>query len=87
SDRPALALDEENIISHVADSGAVMARLETTATLASNRITSLQSLVSKEADADLAETLVHLNATQTAYQAALQSGATILRLSLMDYLK
>jgi flagellar hook-associated protein 3 FlgL len=87
SDRPELALDEENILSHVANSGAVMARLETSSTLASNRNASLQTLVSKEADADLAETLVRLKATQTAYQAALQRGATILNLSLMDYLK
>jgi len=87
SDRSALALDAENIISHAADSGAIMARLETSATLASNRTASLQTLVSKEADADLATTLVQLKATQTAYQAALQSGATILNLSLMNYLK
>ena len=87
SDRPALGRDEENIISHVANSGSVMARLETSATLATNRNASLQTLVSKEADADLAETLVRLTSTQTAYQAALQSGAKILNLSLMDYLR
>jgi flagellin-like hook-associated protein FlgL len=46
----------------------------------------LQSLVSKEADADLAETLVHLTAVQTAYQAALQNGDPILNNSLLDYL-
>jgi hypothetical protein len=43
SDRPALGRDEENIISHVANSGAVMARLETSATLATNRNASLQT--------------------------------------------
>ena len=87
SNRSELARDEENIISHVANSGAIMARLETSATLASNRTVSLQTLVSKETDADLAETLVRLNATQNAYQAALQSGASLLNQSLLDYLK
>jgi len=37
-------------------------------------------------DADLAQTLVRLNQTQTAYQAAMQSGAQLLQSSLLDYL-
>ena len=44
-------------------------------------------LVLTKADADLANTLVRLNQTQTAYQAALQSGGKILSTSLLDYLR
>jgi flagellar hook-associated protein 3 FlgL len=32
-------------------------------------------------------TIVKLNQTQTAYQAALQSAANIMKLSLLDYIK
>ena len=47
----------------------------------------LEKLVSKEADADLTETIVRLTQTQTAYQAALQSAGRILGSSLLDYLR
>jgi flagellar hook-associated protein 3 FlgL len=87
TDRPALALDEENFIYHIANNGAMQTRLETTASAASARSLSLDEMISKEADADLTQTLVELNRTQTAYQAALQSGATIMSTSLLDYLR
>lgn len=48
---------------------------------------SLDRLISSEADADLAQTLVKLNTLQTAYQAALQSGGSILGQSLLDFLR
>ena len=49
--------------------------------------TDLESLVSRETDADLPTTVVRLNQAQTAYQAALQSAANIMQVSLLDYLK
>ena len=36
---------------------------------------------------DLADSIMQLNQTQTAYQAALASGAGLLKMSLMDYLR
>jgi flagellar hook-associated protein 3 FlgL len=87
SDQPQLARDEENFLFHFATVGTIMERLETTASLASQQADSLERNVSEEADADLAQTLVRLNQTQTAYQAALQSGARILGHSLLDYLR
>lgn len=87
TDRAALAADEENFIFHMGTNGAVQARLEAAGSIASQRALSVDGLVSKEADADLAETLVRLNQTQTAYTAALQSGATIMQRSLLDYLR
>jgi flagellar hook-associated protein 3 FlgL len=82
-----LAADEDNVLFHIGTNGAVQSRLETTAAIAKTRLASLNTLVSRETDADLAQTLVQLNQTQTAYQAALQSGGTILNRSLLDYLK
>jgi len=87
TDHPQLALDEENFIIHLSTNAAVQARLEASATVAKTRGDSLEAFVSKEADADLAQTLVRLNETQNAYKVALQSGGSILQLSLMDYLR
>jgi flagellin-like hook-associated protein FlgL len=44
-------------------------------------------MISREGDADMADTIVRLNEVQYAYQAALQSGAKIMNSSLMDYLR
>jgi flagellin-like hook-associated protein FlgL len=38
-------------------------------------------------DVDLADALVRLNEIQNAYTAALQSGATLLQTSLLDYIR
>jgi flagellar hook-associated protein 3 FlgL len=87
TDRKQLAADEDNLLYHVSQNGAVQSRLEATASILSDRATALDSQVSKAADADLAQTLVQFNATQNAYQAALQTGAKMLNLTLLDYLQ
>jgi flagellar hook-associated protein 3 FlgL len=87
TDRTNLLKDEENLLFHVGTNGAIQARLDTAKTIAETRNSSISSLVSNEADADLAQTLVQLSETQNAYRAALQSGATILNRSLMDFLR
>lgn len=85
--RPQLDADEQNIITQIAGFASLTARLEAVDVLATERGDSLGKLISREADADLAETIVRLSETQNAYKAALQSGATILNLSLLDYLR
>jgi flagellar hook-associated protein 3 FlgL len=87
NDRAALARDEDNFLYHVGHNGALQSRLEASVTLTSQRMDTLEKLVSKEADADLTETIVRLTQTQTAYQAALQSAGRILGSSLLDYLR
>ena len=86
-DLPALAQDEDNLIFHIGNNGGVQTRLETAGSLASAQALSLSQMVSQEADADLADSIMQLNQTQTAYQAALASGAGLLKMSLMDYLR
>lgn len=85
--RAQLAADEDSVIYHLGTNGAVQTRLDTASSLLKERGENLEALVSKEADADLAQTLVRLTEVQTAYQAALQSGGTILNRSLLDYLR
>jgi flagellar hook-associated protein 3 FlgL len=82
-----LATSEDVLISTIADNGGVQTRIEASQSQQTDRTTSLDSLISGETDADLPSTIVKLSQTQTAYQAALQSAANIMRLSLLDYLK
>ena len=85
--RPALKKDEENLLFHLGSNSALQARVEVTETVLRQRGESLEGLISHEADADLAQTMVKLSQTQTAYQAALQCGGTILGKSLLDFLR
>jgi flagellar hook-associated protein 3 FlgL len=87
TDRPGLGKDEDNFIFHLGQNGAIQSRLEAAAASAKDRATGLSARTSKETDADLADTLVRLNQTQNAYQAALQSAGTIMHISLLDYLR
>lgn len=86
-DRVTLAQDEDNLLYHLGSNGAVQANLEATLSSVKQRGEDVQALVSREIDADFAQTLLHLNQTQTAYQAALQSAGKILGTSLLDYLR
>ena len=82
-----LRADEDNLLIHFGNNGAVQAQLEAMSSMSGKRGDTLEGLVSQEADADLAETLVRLTQTQNAYTAALQSGARILNTTLLDYLR
>jgi flagellar hook-associated protein 3 FlgL len=85
--QPGLKSDEDNFIDHFSVIGATQSRLDTSEAIAKKRAFSLEPLISKEADVDLAETLVRLNEIQNAYTAALQTGGTLLSTSLLDYLR
>ncbi|MBI1177318.1 hypothetical protein GC207_07750 [bacterium] len=87
TDSKNLGKDEENFLIQYGNIGAVQARLEAASSISNTRAQSVEKLVSKEADADLSQTLVRLNQTQNAYQAAIQSAGTILNQSLLDYIR
>ena len=84
---PNLQKDEESLVFHYGTAGATQGRLEATRNILTSRASSLEALVSHEVDADLAQTMVQLSDAQNAYRAALQSGATILNTSLLDFLR
>jgi flagellar hook-associated protein 3 FlgL len=88
-DRPALAADEDNITTQMASNGLVQSHLATADSVAATQSQSVEQSISQESDADLAQTLTELSSAQTAYQAALQSGAKLLGhgQSLLDYLQ
>lgn len=86
TDSPDLARDENNVMNQVSENGALQSRLQTTSSLATQNGLSITSQISGKTDANLATTLTHLQQTETAYQAALQSSAMVMQLSIMDFL-
>jgi flagellar hook-associated protein 3 FlgL len=86
TDSPNLTKDENNVINQVSENGSLQSRLETTSSLATQQGLSITSQISNKTDANLATTLTQLQQTQTAYQAALQSSAMVMQLSIMDFL-
>jgi len=67
--------------------GATVQRLQAIATGNQSDLTRFQALLSQTQDADIAEVSINLQKDQTAYQAALESGAKVFQLSLLDYLQ
>jgi flagellar hook-associated protein 3 FlgL len=82
-----LTSSEDLLVGALADNGGVQTRIEASQAQQADRTTSVDQLISSETSADLPATIVKLNQTQTAYQAALQSAANIMHLSLLDYIK
>jgi len=82
-----LITSEDLLVSSLAEHGGVQMRIDAGRAQLQSRSDNLERLVSAEADVDLPTTIVRLNQSQTAYQAALQSSANIMRLSLLDYIR
>jgi flagellar hook-associated protein 3 FlgL len=86
TDAPNINKDEDNVVNQVSSNGVLLARLQATSSLTTLRGNSMMSQMSTQTDADLATTLTHLQQTQTAYQAALQSSVMVMNLSITDFL-
>jgi flagellar hook-associated protein 3 FlgL len=84
---PNLRNDEDNVLYHVGDNGALQSRLETSLDDVKNEQLNLENEISRRADTDLPSTIVRLNQTQTSYQATLQSAGSIMNLTLLDFLR
>ena len=82
-----LLTTEDDLVSALSEHGAVQLRIEANQSQQAALGENLTGLISAETDTDLPSTIVKLNQSQTAYQAALQSAATIMRTSLLDYIK
>lgn len=85
--RSGVIVGEDLLVSALAEHGAVQMRIEVNRKQQETHSDNLVGLISAETSADLPETIVRLNQAQTAYQAALQSAANIMRLSLLDYIR
>lgn len=85
--RSGLLSAEDTFVSALGEHGGIQTRIEATRIQHADLELSITSLISSETDADLPATVVKLTQSQTAYQAALQSAANIMRISLLDYIK
>lgn len=85
--QPDLVAAEDLIIDAMAYNGGIQTRIEAARSLQQDRATGVEKLISDESSVDLPTTIVKLNQTQTAYQAALASAAKIMNLSLLDYIR
>jgi flagellar hook-associated protein 3 FlgL len=84
--RPDLEASEDLLVASLSEHGAVQLRIEVGQTQQQARIDEIERLISSEADADLPATIVRLSQTTQAYEAALSSAASILRMSLLDHI-
>ena len=82
-----LQTSEDAILGSITNVATTQTRLEGDRAQNSARFSDLEQSTSKLTDADLSQTVVKLTQTQTAYQAALQVGAQVMRVSLLDYLR
>jgi flagellar hook-associated protein 3 FlgL len=87
TDRIDLGRDEDNIIFQMSDNAATQARLNTAASIMDARKTELDNSISGVADVDITQTIIQLSQAKTAYDAALQTGASLLQQSLLNYLR
>jgi len=87
ADLQAVNKDDDHIISQVSANGVVQSALESASNNSAQQGTTLSTQISNTTSADLAQTLTKLSQTQTAYQAALQSGVLIMNLSILQYLQ
>lgn len=85
--RPAQETIEDQLLSSISRASAIQYRLEVSQNQSAQRFMSDESLISREADVDFAEATIRLNRAQTAYSAAVQSGAKIANTSLLDYIR
>jgi flagellar hook-associated protein 3 FlgL len=87
TDSPNLTTDGDHLVSGIASNGVLQSALETASSAATQLNTSIATQTSNLTSADLATTLTKLSQTQTAYQAAMQSGVMIMNLSILDFIK
>jgi flagellar hook-associated protein 3 FlgL len=82
-----LEASENLFVNALSEHGAIELRIQVNQKQQQARTEDIEKLVSNEADADLATTVVKLSQTSTAYEAALSSATKILQMSLLDYLR
>jgi flagellar hook-associated protein 3 FlgL len=77
----------ENLLGVRARVGAMVNRLDTAAARLGELEESATGLLSQTEDADMARTIMDFSTQQFVYQAALKSGANMVQMSLLDFLR
>ena len=82
-----IATGREQLLSSVAQIGAVQNRLERLQSNLADFNIDFQELLSDKIDADFAETVLGLTVAETALNAALNAAARVLQPSLLDFIR
>ena len=77
----------DNLLRVRADIGARQNRIDLSADRMSNDLVNMTDLMSKNEDADPAETIMNLKMEENVYQASLAGGARIIQQTLVDFLR
>jgi flagellar hook-associated protein 3 FlgL len=85
--RPTQEAIEDLLLSSISRAGAIQYRLQVSQSQSAQRFASQENLIARDADVDFAEATIRLNRAQTAYSAAVQSGAKIASTSLLDFIR
>ena len=86
ADTAALKKDSDNLLFHISNNGVLQSRLNVADTQLTNQLGTLNTSISNQTSADMVQTIMQLNQAQSSYQAALQSGAKIMQLSILNYI-
>ncbi|MGA2176753.1 MAG: flagellar hook-associated protein FlgL [Verrucomicrobiota bacterium] len=87
TDSPNLTKDEDNVVTQISGNAVLQSTLTAAGNVSSQKSTNIDTQMSNDTSADLAQTLTQLSQTQTAYQAALESGVMTMSLSMMNFLE
>ncbi len=87
TDAPNLSKDEDHVVAQISSNGVLQSTLDAASTTSSQKALSITGQMSNDTSADLATTLTQLSQTQTAYQAALESGTLVMQTSILTYLQ
>jgi len=86
TDTQNISKDETNVLGQVSSNGVLLSQLQAAGNLASQQGNNMTTQISGKTDADLATTITHLQQTETAYEAALESSTRVMQISLVDFL-
>ncbi len=87
TDSPNLTTDEDHVVTQISANAVLQSTLTAAGDVASQKATSLESQISDDTSASMTQTLTLLDQTQTAYQAALESGTMVMQTSLIQFLE
>jgi flagellar hook-associated protein 3 FlgL len=85
--RAGLDTSETLLVGSLSEHGAIQLRIEVAQAQQTSRLDELERQISNEAEVDLSTVIVRLNQTTQSYEAALSSSSTLLKMSLLDYIR
>jgi flagellar hook-associated protein 3 FlgL len=83
---PAINNDEDHVVSQISANGVTQQALTVANNIATAQNTDINTQISGETGANIAQTITELDQTQTAYEAALESGTMVMQVSLVNFL-